>query len=205
MIGPQDASEQAAATWRMAIGADGWREALDRSLDGVFRSFWAFAYALPFALGAFYLQWKMAARTPGALSEIIAAQPLAAYLAQQIAAYLLDWGASIALIVLIARSLRAERRIADAIVGYNWLQLIATGLAVAPVGIYAVTGVAELATLSALPVIALQLVLLWGVLRRSFETTTPITIAIVIMLVLVTLTTDVVVSGVVKFAFAPAV
>jgi len=169
MIDLDYVARQLAGVWKMTTGDAGWREDLDLTADGVFRSFGAVLFALPLSLALYFLYWRAAQRVVDIpKSDLLAAGPLG-FFAAQLATTLADWALSVCLLIAFARTLSAERRIADVIVGFNWAQLLIIFIQIIPMAALATTGQATTGALLGLPAMALQLAILWGVLRRGFE------------------------------------
>ena len=64
MIRLDYAASQIGAVWKMGWNRPGWEETLDRTVDGVFKSFWAIFLAVPFSFLGFYSARRFAERTP---------------------------------------------------------------------------------------------------------------------------------------------
>lgn len=158
------AAQQLSAAWAMVFDQDGWRDRLDCSLEGVFRSALAIAIAAPLALLNFLGVRRLFG---GVASEPFLGAPLPMFLAVEFAALLVDWGVCLALLVGFARALKAERRVAPLIVGYNWSQVFVIAAQGLPIGAAALTGSLTTAGLAAIPALAFQLAVIWGVLRRA--------------------------------------
>lgn len=186
------AARQLAGVWKMIWNNPGWEGALDRSIDGVFKSFWALFYATPFAILAFLAIRRAAERTTDfPETPFLEASPMFA-LAVQAVGYLADWFASLAALVFTARAAGAGRRAADIIVGFNWLQVFIAIAQAAPFAALAVLG-GGAASILFLPATAFVIALYWGFIRRSTGLGAGPTIGLIIMLTLIGL----VVSGLV--------
>jgi len=171
--------------WRLAFGGPDWRDDLDISVDGVFRSFWAIAFAAPFSVLAFLSARRAALASPDFDAAAIANAPLAVILTADIVGIALDWGASIAALVFTARALGAQKQMAQMIVGFNWAQVIATIAVALPVAVLGVTMSMDLFVLLYLPAVGFALALLWGVLRKSLPLNVSMTVALIVMLTLI--------------------
>ena len=196
MIGLDYITSQLVGVWRMALDRDDWRESLDRSIDGVFRSFWAIAFALPLALMQSFLLRRAAQKIDAEPYTAVAETPLGFLLAQNAVTFVFDWLVSIVALLVIARMLKAESGAGDIIVGYNWAMLAHTAAAIAPIALFATSGQEIIFVVASLPAVAFQLALLFGVIRRGFSATIPISIAIILMLTLVSMLSMRIVSGV---------
>ncbi|NWG71563.1 MAG: hypothetical protein HXY23_08160 [Parvularculaceae bacterium] len=185
MIDFRYAAGQIDATLRMAQNRPGWTDGLDRSVDGVFRSFAAMALAAPF-LAVNAAAGRVAAQETDALTrEPIVTAPLAAFLPIQLVAAYADWFATLALLAFIARAVGASRRAAELIAGYNWIQLPLVGLQSIPAAAILMPGESSLAAVLVLPVIAIAMALLWGYLRRALALEPAWTLLLLILLTLV--------------------
>ena len=178
------AERQIAGVWKMAIGAEDWRDHLDRSVDGVFRSFTAIPISIPLHVGLFILYYRAA----GSIADLPKSDLLGAgaglFVAAQVFSMLMDWAASLALLVAFARGLNAENRIGDVLIGYNWSQILIVLIQIVPMGAMAITGASAFGAGLGLPAIALQFAILWGVLRRGYGKDIGVTIAMLAGLVL---------------------
>lgn len=126
----------------------------DRSIDGFFRSFFAFVLALPFYLLISSAEWRIVNET-GPNDIAVGFQ---AYIVLKIAAAGLSWVAFPLAVAALARPLGFSRQYVSYIVAYNWAQL--------PI-LAAITGPYFLFSLGLLPVgglAFLHLMLLIGVL-----------------------------------------
>lgn len=179
------AAKNIKGVWRLAFGAPDWRDDLDISVDGVFRSFWAVALAAPFSILAFLAARRAALATPEAASSVITDTPLAVILPADIIGLALDWGASIAALVFTANAIGARKQAAQVIVGFNWAQVIAAIAISLPVLVLALTNNMDLFVLLYLPAVGFALALLWGLLRRSLPLDVGMTIALIAMLTLI--------------------
>jgi hypothetical protein len=185
MIRLDYAARQIGASWNMAFNRDGWTKELDRSVDGVFRSFGATALAFPFVAIAF-LSIRRAAPASAAAEPIIAA-PLAVGLAAQLVGYLADWVVALVLLLAIASALKADRRAADIIVGYNWLQPPVAAIMSAPFATLALPQGKIIAEILFLPALAAAIVLNWGLIRRALGADISVSLGILFLLTLVSL------------------
>lgn len=185
MISFDDAARQIAGAWKMAFGAENWKASLDRSLDGVFGSFAAFFFAAPFVV-LFTVSAKRAASVmPDFPDKLYQSAPLIPLLAADLATYALDWGASLALLVALARVSGAGERAADLIAGYNWIQPVIAAAQLPPVALMSATASAAAGALLGLPAFALTVFLIWGVIRRGLNAAAAPAAAALVMLVIV--------------------
>jgi len=195
MIDFEYAARNIRGVWRMAFGGGDWRDDLDRSVDGVFRSFWAIALAAPFSLLAFVSLHRAAARSDAIEAPALTDAPLALLLATETTSFLLDWAASIAALVFTARALGAGNRTADVIAGFNWAQVITTVAVTAPIAVLGLTASAEIFSLLYLPAVIFALVLLWRVLRQCLPLDAGMAVALIAMLTVIGLVIRSAVTG----------
>ena len=156
----------------MAFDHEGWEDYLDRTVDGVFRSFWVLvpgffiALVTSTILGPAIEEIRVSqgadAQEPASLSLI------ASYIFLFLR-YVLDWFLVLGFLVIIARKLRTKISGVDLVIGYNWVQLMITLLAIIPSLVYVVSRSADTAILVMFPVLILTAVLMWGILRRSMH------------------------------------
>jgi hypothetical protein len=191
--------------WRMAFGgheSDGGDDDMDRSMDGVFASFWAIIITAPFAMVAFTADKQIAASSTEFSNTVYAKAPLPVLFTAEIIALAAYWAASIAALVLTARSLNATRQVAGLIVAYNWGQLVIFMLSAAPAATLIFTGNLNLFALVALPAGIAGVFILWRVLRVSLPLTIGATIFLIVLLTAIKLfVNSVVVQAIVSFYF----
>ncbi len=187
MIDFEYAGRHVRGVWRMAQGDHAWAEDIDSSTDGVFKSFWAIAFAAPFALLVIRAAQRATARADGYGAEIFEQIPaLAAFVALMLA-FLTSWLASVAALAFIARGLNAQRKAGALIVTFNWSQLIAIAAATVPAVVLALTGNEQIVMLLALPAVFVSVYVLWGVLRRNLPITVGVAIAVMALLAFIDL------------------
>jgi hypothetical protein len=177
------AARQLGAVWDMTFGGRRWMDAFDRSLDGVFRSFWGPALAAPFVLLAHVSLRRAVERFPETRSEPLFEAPIAQGAAVQILAFGADWGAALLALVLMLRALGAQKNAATAIAGYNWLQVHTAAIQAVPAA--AAPFSREAAALLLLPAFGIVIAIYWGVLRRSLELNWATTVGIILVLTFV--------------------
>lgn len=187
MIDFEYAGRHVRGVWRMAIGAPDWTDDVDRSVDGVFRSFWAIALATPFALLAFHSAARAARLSPRYAETVFAKAPAPLIISAEMLGFIASWAASVAALGAIARALKESNHAASLIVTYNWSQLLTMAVASVPAALLAVTGATELFVLLALPAIAFSFFVLWGVLRRNLSITVGVAISLIALLTLIEL------------------
>lgn len=163
------AAQQIASVWRMARGAPDWRRELDTSVDGVFRSLTAIVFAVPLRAALYLLFWRMASDFSGPMVTPLVKLGPGFFVTIQTIAYVVEWIVSIVAIGLIARNLKAGHLAAPAIVAFNWAQVMLAGAQLLPLLVQGATGDDATTGLVALLVLAFQIYLMWGIMRRSFE------------------------------------
>lgn len=190
------AASQMAAAFKMAFDLPGWREELDRTIDGVFRSASAFLVAAPLAVASALLLRRVALQTaPATENAGLFFAPMSALITAQLAILALDWTLSICVLIIAARMLGAGRRVADLIVGYNWGQALVVGLQILPLGGLAAGG-PVIGQALGLPSLALSLAIYWGVIRRSLAAAVGPTVALIAALIMVGAAANALVSAV---------
>lgn len=185
MIGMDRAARQIGAAWRMAWNRDGWRDGLDRSVDGVFASFAAILFAAPFYVVSYASIRRAADASDKKISDPVLDAPAAIGVPAQLIGVLADWSASILILIIVARVIRAEKRASELIAGYNWIQVPIAAAQAIPLIVLGFAGAQRYAGAFYLPAVALVVALLWGVLRRALQTDVAATIGVIILLTLV--------------------
>ncbi|MCB2113999.1 MAG: hypothetical protein R3C42_07655 [Parvularculaceae bacterium] len=177
------AASQMGGAWAMAFDLDGWRDRLDRSVDGVFRSFYAFFIAAPM-MALYTLTVRRATeRMPDHFESIHLAAPPAMIVISDLVFFAADWAVGLALLVLLSRTLGAGKNAAGLIAGFNWSQPITTAIQLPPVALAAATASPAAATLLGLPALALAVTVLWGIIRRGLAISIGPSVAVIAMLV----------------------
>lgn len=166
-MNPQTAMAQLRGLFAMAFNRQDWERTLDRSLDGVFGSFWAIMWSTPLLLLNFGATKTLFATAEGALDDPLLAAPLSVWLGANYATFLVDWAVGLAAILAAAHFLGASKRAGDAVIGYNWLQLVAAALQAVAINAGALAASPTTFSLLMMPAIAVSLALFWGILRRG--------------------------------------
>ena len=169
MLDPAYVARQVSGTWKMAFNRPDWMPTLDRSVDGVFRSFWAIVPCLAFSyISAIYLTsaLTMMAEDIGESGRTVSI-PILAELFIITASLTLEWAASLFVLVKAGQRLVGGDRTATIIVGYNWAQLIFRGIMFFILVMMATTQSRPLVGLLGLPLIVLAISVVFGVLRRA--------------------------------------
>lgn len=202
MISLEDAARQIAGAWKMALNAEDWRASLDRSVEGVFGSFAAFAFAAPL-VAVFSLSAKQASqRIPDFSESIYQSAPLLPLVTLDLATYALDWAAGLALLIAIARATGSGKQAADLIVGYNWIQPITAAAQLPGVAVMASTASAAAGGILGIPAFALTIFLIWGIIRRGLDARPAPAAAILVMLVLISVALDMLGSAAIRAFYA---
>ena len=168
-MAPGAMAEQVAAVWQMALGREDWDERLDVSTDGVFRSFFAMIPVL-FAIASVTI--ILGPTVSALMSEQYDSLNMFRVKATTAAAVncaglVVEWLISLALIISAAIRCGVRRQAAVLIAGYNWLQIITRGLALAPLLFLVASGDVELFGVALIASVVLTIGLLWGFLRRG--------------------------------------
>lgn len=201
MISFDEAARQMAGAWKMARGADDWRSSLDRTVDSVFSSFAAFAFAAPL-VALFTLSAKRAAaRIPDFSDSLYQTAPLIPLIAADLITFALDWAASLALLIMLARRTGAGKSAADLIVGYNWIQPLIAAAQLPSIAVMASTASTATGGLLGVPGFALTIFLIWGVVRRGLGAQATPTAAIIAMLIIVGAAIDIFASSAMRAIF----
>lgn len=203
MISLDHAANQMGGAWKMAFGADDWRTSLGRSLDDVFGSAAAFLLSTPLVVVASIAAKRAATRLSDGVDPAYVAAPLAGLIGVDLLTFAIDWAASLALLVLIARATGAGKQAADLIVGFNWIQPIIVAAQLPAIALIAATASRGVGALIGLPAFALALVLIWGIVRRGLHVQAPQAAAIVAMLIAVGVAVDLTGAAIMKALFSP--
>ena len=189
------AARQLAGVWKMAWNRPDWRETLDRSVNGVFLSFWAAAFAAPLAFLGYFSMRRAAGRMTDFPETTLMDSPAWYALAAEMVGYATDWAVSLITLLFAARTLKAEKRVGDVVIGFNWLQVFIAASQAAPLALLGLTGSAEFAGLIFIPATVLIIALFWGYLRRSLEAGPGAVIALILLLTLIGIVVNSVVSA----------
>jgi len=202
MISFDHAARQIGGAWKMAFNAEDWKSTLDRGLDDVFASLSALAFASPLVVLASVAGRRAASRIPEFSDSIYVSAPLAALIVSDLATFALDWAASLALLLALARLTGAGRHAADLIVGYNWIQPVIAAAQLPAIALMAAAASRTLGGIVGLPAFALSLALLWGIVRRGLNAAPAPAAAIVVLLIFVGIAADLLCSAALKAALA---
>lgn len=195
MTGIDYAASQTAATWNMAWNRSGWKDQMDRSVDGVFRSFWAIAFAAPFAFARYLLFREIAAETPDFPESPLLQAPFAFGLTAEMIGYAANWAAGLVTLILFARAINAGERAAELIIGFNWLHVLTELIQLPPLAAFSIAGGRQIGALLAVPATALTVFLLYGYIRRALGAPLAQSIAVLLFLGLLVLVLSVLIDG----------
>ena len=190
MIDFEYAARNIAGVWRMALGREDWRNDVDRSLDGVFRSFWAVPLTAPFMLLAFLSARRAAAQSDILANDPLRDAPLPLLLTAETASFVIDWAVSIGVLVLTAQALHAEKRAADVIVGFNWAQLMTYAAIAVPIALLGFSADENIVALFSIPAVVFSIVIIWRVLRACLPLDVGMTVALIAVLTLISMIVD---------------
>ena len=177
------ALRQMAGVWGMAWNRPHWERQLDRSIDGVFRSFWSIAFAAPL-MGVAFLALRAAAKN-GAVEDELVSAPVSVWLGANFAAFAVDWAVGLAALLFAARLLGADKRAGDAVIGYNWAQTIVAAAQALPFGLLGFLGSRTGFSLFFFPALIIAGALSYGVQRRGLGLPVGASIALTIALMLI--------------------
>jgi hypothetical protein len=202
MIDPRYAARQVGAVWNMAWNRPGWAGELDRSVDGVFRSFAAMLYVAPL-LALNFAAARIAARAaPETASDAAVSAPLAQFIPAQMMGAYADWCLTLVILGALARAVGASRQAAELFAGYNWLQIPSAALQSIPAAALLLPGGERGAAILILPIVAVLFAMFWGYLRRALSLDPAWTFLLVILLTLAGLVIQSTVSGLAFAVFA---
>ncbi|MEM9897898.1 MAG: hypothetical protein AAF742_00805 [Pseudomonadota bacterium] len=162
----------------MATNDERWRDQLDTSANGVFRSAWAVFYSIPFSLTISFITWKSMDLAGDTQKHPFFYAGKMGFIGIQTSELLITWLAKIAALTFIARNLGAEGRITRILVGFNWAQPVFIVILTMASGVWAISPSSNLGHTVSLSVLAIQVMILWGVFRRGFESDAATTVAI---------------------------
>jgi hypothetical protein len=161
------ALSQLRGVFAMAFNRPGWERALDRSLDGVFGSFWAIAWSAPLLLANFAGMKALFSAAGDGVDDRLLEAPMTFWLGSNFATFLADWAVGLAAILAAARFLGVSKRAGDVVIGYNWLQFLWAAAQAIPIGAGLLAASPSTFSLLMMPAIALSLAVFWGILRRG--------------------------------------
>lgn len=177
------AAQHLRGVWRLAAGDENWRQDMDLTLDGFFRSLWAMALAIPFALLGFTAAARAIALTPEYPRTMFSKAPLGVLLGIEVLTMIIAWFFSIAILAFSAKRIGASKQAAGLIVTFNWSQLLGGMVAVIPAIALIASGSLELFAILAIPALIFNLFLAWSVIRKNLAIDIGVTIAILAIII----------------------
>lgn len=169
---------QIAGVWRMAFDRPGWEQSFDRSLNGVFGSFWAVVWTAPLLIANFAALKTIFANAKNLPDDPLLGAPMPFWIGSNLATFAVDWAIGLAALLAAAHFLGASKRAGDAVIGYNWLQPITAAAQAAPVGAGFLFNSTAAFSLLMMPAIAIAIAVYWGVLRRGLGLAPGLAIAV---------------------------
>ncbi|MBY0422885.1 MAG: hypothetical protein K2Q06_11320 [Parvularculaceae bacterium] len=170
--------------WGMAWGRAGWEAELDRTIEGVFRSFVAVAIAAA-VMAAVFAGARAASDATAAKGDVLLTAPLPTFLLANLSVFVADWATGLAALLFAARLLKAEKRAGDAVIGYNWSQLIVAAAQAAPLGVLAASRSQAAFVAAFFVALIVAVALIWGVVRRGLGLAPSLSMAVVAALLLI--------------------
>ncbi len=155
----------------MAFNHEGWQNYFDRTLEGVYRSFWVIIPGIlitaivSFSLSPAIEEYLQSSSTEPVISPV--SLPIYAQLIMILIRDVLDRIASLWFLYALAKKLPRKIDAINLILGYNWQQFLISLLMLIPVIILELTGNKEMAIVMMTPVLIVSLVLIWGVFKRA--------------------------------------
>jgi hypothetical protein len=170
---------------RLAAGDEDWREDMELSTDGVFKSLWAIAFSAPLAVLGVITEHRISVASPNFQETLFAKAPLIAIAPITIFASLTVWLISIAALAFIAQRMGAARNVAGLIVSYNWSQFLVFAVSAAPAAVFALTRNADVTVILYLTVFFFSIFLFWVVLRQNLPIDVGATVALIVAFTLI--------------------
>ncbi len=167
MISLDYSIQQIAGVWAMATSQEAWEDRLDRTLDGVFKSFWVLIPSIFISLIYFWLFIYSQDFLSEEVTNIIPRQSLFPGLVIEPISMLIQWSAGLGLLVLVARNMKLGANATDLVIGYNWLLIIQQMMSLIPIIGFIVTQNMAALSLLSVSTLFLSLYLTWGVLHQG--------------------------------------
>ena len=171
----------------MVVDAPGWRDRVDSSVDGVFESFLAFAYAFPLGIGLFILTWNTSTAMPEFAGAPLLKLGVAGFIAIELIIMFAKWIGSLALLVGFTRAFDVSERAGLVIVAYNWSQLLRLAVQIAAMVVLSISASSIAGSFAVLMALAIQFAILWAVIRRGFDRNLAASVGVLILVVILTL------------------
>ncbi|WP_306252367.1 hypothetical protein [Parvularcula sp. IMCC14364] len=160
-----------------------WRETLDTTEDGVFRSFWA----IPLCLVVVAVSSRLAESVLRLNPELeLPDLPVVFDLTLQSVIFLSIWALTLFLLVGFARQIGAGGRVAPLIVSYNWSALLLNLLNMVFLVFASVTQALEVLVIFSLALQAFWFVMRWRLIRASLESDVGPTVGVLVIIFLAT-------------------
>ena len=184
------ATAHLSAVWRLAFASkqspDTWRDMIDRSVDGVFKSFWAIVYAAPFAALSFISMHRLAPQLDETFRSPLFEAPFTVAFITLFLTYVLTWAVSIIAVTFVAQRAGFARHVSDLVICYNWSQVIIVALQAAPITLVALSpAIAPIGTILAFVSLFVVFILFWRVFRRVLGAGAGLTIALLGLLLII--------------------
>ena len=187
MIDFEYAAQNMRGVWRMAFGGPDWRDDVDTSENGVFKSLAAIALATPFMLLAYVAAHRAVIKTGSTSVPHLSETPLFVLLPAELVGFYIGWAACIAALIFTAHLIGARKAAAPAIVSFNWAHLITTIVSTVPPTVFGVSANIQLTTILYSIAAIFTIIVLWRVLRISLPINAGMTIALIALLLLAAL------------------
>lgn len=162
-----------------------WKRYLDGSIEDVIRSFAAIILCTPFVALMIVISRRAAIAAPNYDSSIYTKAPASLIYAGDLLAWGLIWGASLLVLISIARGLKADAKAPQLIIAYNWAQLLGAALLFFPAIAFIATLNYEIMLMVQMVVLIINLIVLWRILRILLTIDTGSAIAIISGLVII--------------------
>jgi len=198
------AGRQIAGVWKMIWKREGWESEIDRSVDGVFRSFQAMILVFPIVLAGRFSFRRAAERIPEWQASPLADAPYVYAIGAQMLGFYLDWIVSITILLFAARSLGASRRAGDLLIGYNWAHVPISIAQTIPLVLFSLDGGKAYGAVAYLPAIAFIIAVLWGVIRRGMNAKPAAAAGLIAMLTVAGLFLDAIIGMLAEALYQPA-
>jgi hypothetical protein len=203
MLTLDEIARQLTGAWKMAVGAQDWRERLGRSTDDVFRSFYAFVLSTPLSVTASVMAWRAALKSTQAEPHMLSRDSPVPTAAVDLVATGLVWVTSLALLLAIARQAGRTGKAADIVAGWNWLQPITIAIGL-PVIALASAGLDLAAAGLLLGALAISIALYLGYVRRAFDASISESVGILIILIMIEVIATYLTHAIAQSVYGPA-
>ncbi len=164
---------------RLIAGDDAWRDDMELSTDGVFKSLWAILFSAPLAVLGVITEHRLSVASPNFEQTLFAKAPLVVIAPVTLLASLIVWLITIAALGFVAQRIGATRNIASLIVSYNWSQLLVFAVSAAPAAVFALTRNSDITIILYLTVFFFSVFIFWVVLRKNLPIDAGATVALI--------------------------